>query len=379
MVPVFKAPRVPRKDSSSLKGEEDKGSSAPWIIGGIVLLVIACAAGIWIMMSPRGASTKKGSTQNSQVATGEKKGAAERGKNSLPEDGSDANPDQPPPEEKPLALEDVRERVLGLMVAASQDPNNNRSKPFCRQATAETFAACNELENAREQIERLRDVGRNLPWYEVMPRVAVAWQELKANDLAAANKTLDEAMKAASLPKFGLESLNIATALSTVLVAAGRADEARTVLRGRSESGSLGEMATAWREAFDSQSYDFEAIFADSMIAGFVPPQWAAVSRGLAKHGYLDTTLQWAEKSDSIEIRIDCTIVWAESLADQAVRRKQPELLDAVEPATVPLGAAGKARLYARLAGRHLASGNDDQAEKSVAVAREAHVNRRPA
>jgi hypothetical protein len=189
-----------------------------------------------------------------------------------------------------------------------------------------------------------------------MPLVAIAWQEIANGNAADAKKSLDAAVAVTKeppgLPPYGSESLNIASSLSAALAATGRFDEAREILRSRTETGTLADLVSLWRTAFDSQTYDFDAIAEDQPLSSGAPPQWATVARTLALHGKFDEALQWAEGSDSPQIRVDCTIAWAEELVDDVARKKTPERLAALEPPAAKLSPAGKARLYARLAGR---------------------------
>ncbi len=372
MVPVFKAPRITKQEDSS-SAEADHGGAGLWIGVVIAALVLVGVGGTWFVLSHRGGSGTGRLSRKSHIADRRDIGTEANAKEGEGKEQAD-NGETPNAESKPLLLADVQEDVLKKMVAASQKPTMNRSKPYCRQSTSETFAACGDLVAAREQIERLRDVGRNVPYYAVIPFTAIAWQQLKSGDLDGANKTLDEAKQSASLPKVGLESLNIATAYATALAAAGRLDDATAMLKTRSETGILGEMTAAWRGAFDSEIFDLEKAFNERAVVGVVPLQWGAVARGLTWHGFSDAARKWAEKGDSLEIRTDCVVAWAEVLVEQSVHRKAPELLTEIEPTAAPLGAAGKACVYARMAVRALAAGDKELAEKSLAVARESIV-----
>lgn len=364
IVPVFKAPFAPRKSSAETKTIDEGRGWTFWIVGTLALMAALGGAAWYFMSPPSTGGFKKMPPKPGQL---EDDPVAEKPKEEVPVE-------ETPVVEAPLTLEQVRKPTLDAMVRASQNPNGNRHKPYCRQATAETFAAVGDLAEARNQIERLRDVGRDLPYYQIMPLVTIAWQELKSGSIDDAKKTLDDAVKLTTespgLPPYGSESLNIASSLAAALTAAGRSDEARKILRSRTETGTLANFVATWRAAFDSRSYDFETIAEQQALDSGAPPQWASVARSLTLRGYAGAALAWAEGSDSSEIRVDCTIAWAEALAGSA-ENASAESLAVIEPAAAKLSPAGKARLLARLAGLRSFDADKAQSEAWLAKARE--------
>lgn len=367
-LPIFKAPLPQRKSSNDTATIDSKKSSTALVmtllIGGVLLL----GGGAWFFLSGSSPVVKQKRAPHPGASEGDEEPVVKT-------NGEEEPTEAPPPAEVPITLAEVGKTVLDNMVAASQNPNQNRSKPFCRQSTAETYAAVNELGEARNQLERLRDVGKQLPYYQVMPLVSIAWQELKARQTAEAKKLLDQAVAVTKqppgLPPYGSESLNIASNLAAALAASGRLDEAREILQSRTETGTLADLVALWRAAFDSRSYDFQAFVADQPLSSGAPPQWATVARSLAYRGYFDAALAWAEGSGSQEIRVDCTMAWAEALVDDVARQKQPERLKALDPAAAKLTPAGKARLYARLAGRSINGIDQAQIDAWLKIARD--------
>jgi len=344
------------------------------MIGGIVALAIVILGGSWFfLLRDRSGSGGKSSRDDGGIAYQDDDGSTKKTKKA-PTDS--AEPDTPDsgetsrPGKRPLVLAEVRDEILSIMISASQDPTQNRSKPYCRQATAETYADCGDVAGARSQLERLQDVGRQVPHYQVMPLVAIAWQELKLGETDAAKGTLDDAVKVANLPQYGLETLNIATSLASVLAAAERYEQSREILRDRSRQGFLAEVAADWRAAIDSRSFDIEAVLADKPIPGTVSPQWAAVARGAAWRGFPASALRWAESMTSLELRADAMIAWAEVLVDKAGPDQLAEQLATIETAAAGLGPAGKARLSARLAGKLIVRGQKELGEKWLEMAR---------
>ncbi|MFG0334053.1 MAG: tetratricopeptide repeat protein, partial [Maioricimonas sp. JB049] len=153
--------------------------------------------------------------------------------------------------EPPVTPAEIRDEALPEMVKAAQQRDNNRSKPFGRQQAAEAYALVGDLPKARQQLTRLADVGKTVPFYRIGPLVRIAGQQRKAGDLAGANATLDKAVAVASFPRVGRQPLDAVGNLAAALVINDRLDDAKRLVTGHSAGGSRGELSAMWQGALD--------------------------------------------------------------------------------------------------------------------------------
>ncbi|MCH7686433.1 MAG: hypothetical protein IH899_07100 [Planctomycetes bacterium] len=119
-----------------------------------------------------------------------------------------------------------------------------------------------------------------------------------------------------------------------------------------------------------SGNYDLDAHITAGPVYPSQAQQWIAVTYGLAVNQRVQESLAWAESHPDPEGRTDCVIVWAEVLADDLSGNQQAGGLSQIQAAAEKLTPAGQSRLWARVAGRQLAAGDNTGAEKSLASAR---------
>jgi hypothetical protein len=372
MVPVFTAPALEKAAPPPPLPPPKSSGMGLWIgLGGAGLALAAGGAyfaGLFGSTSgdkykdyaPGGKFYKPPVNQPADFATSKTPGPGKSG------DG------KPPAVEGPkkLTAAELEKQILEEMVDVARRKEENRSKALCRRLTGIAFARTGALDGAREQLTSLRVVGTDLPYYQIPPLVAIAWQELAAGKRAEASKTLDEAQKSApKIPKFGRDALDIALDLATVLAAAGRDDEARQLLGKHLSAEPAGQLSAALAIVRWQGDFDLDQTLPGDMVGGWQAPQWVAATLGLALKGQSDQALAWAQKVPNADAKIECTIAWADWLTRRALTAKQPDDISRAVAAADALAPPGKARLLACLAVTQFDGGDRGGAEKSLAAA----------
>lgn len=364
LVPVFKAPAIEKKQPAQ---PEPKSRTTPMVLvaAGSMLLIAAVLAGFWFFML-RNDETVRRPLQSRPVAETDPRD----GTDDSSAEGQTVEPSQPVAPKGPT-LAEIRDSIPELMIEISREEDDNRSKPYCRRSTAEVFVAIGDLQGARAQLEQLQVVGREVPFYRVMPLAMIAWKQLQQGDETSAIQTLDDAYKAAqSLPRVGRLPLDSATSLAAVLVAAGRFDQARDLIAQHQGSGTLGRLSADLYRVREFETYDLDAAGPHDRLIRWTAPQWVAVTLGLAAHRRWDAALRWATAHPTQEGRTECVIAWGESLVEQAYSTDRPEALQQVEKAANALQTAGRVRLFARIAALQSAAGESAAAAATLDKAR---------
>ncbi len=225
---------------------------------------------------------------------------------------------------------------------------SNRSKPYCRRYTAEAYAFAGNISGAKAQIDALRSVGQQLPFYQVTPWVEIYWQEQRNGNAQAATEALDKALaQAAQLPVRGSDQLEVATRLGQALVMAGRNDEARTLVSAHQTGDFEGEVSGIFQWlAADPAGTRLEWLFTHRPVVPRQSPQAAAVAAGTTLRGGSDAALAFAKSWNDRKTQTECLSAWAEALT-----WKTPQTASAaIETALASVPLADQAFIWSRAA-----------------------------
>ena len=229
-----------------------------------------------------------------------------------------------------------------------------RSKPFCRQQAAEANILTGDVVAAREHLNQLVVVGRDVPYYRIVPNLELFWMGRSAGDKAAATKSLEAALAdAPKIPKVGRNQLEIAARLAAALAADGRIPAALSALQGHQSAEGEGQLAARVQMASDGRLARLTTVRA---MLPWTAPQAVAATASLTTRGQLAAARAWAEAQPLEEAKTECLAIWAEAVARGQAQPgsadSNADLVSAVQ--TLPPQLA--ARVWARAAcGRFLA------------------------
>jgi tetratricopeptide (TPR) repeat protein len=361
LVPVFTAPR-PARPEKEQEPEARRGLSMTALSIGSTVLLLGAAAAIYVFVinrpEPKPTVPQFTTTEPVQATT-----------TTAPETRTETPRTTGLP---PVPLDEVRETSLTELVKAAQQRDGNRSKPFGRSLAAEAYARVGRFKEAREQLEQLRELKGTIPFFQVAPLVAIAMEQWKTGDRAAAGQTLDEALAVAEFPSEGRPGFDSAGLLAAALVVAGRGDDARRVAGANSDPSPRGHVSALWRGAIDLQTFDVDASADRPYLQDMPHPQWVAVTRTVAGWSGSDAALAWARSSTNPAARDNSLAAWAGTLVRTAPTPTDSGALAQVESVAGEATPAGKARLWSAVADVQIGKGDRDAASASLQKAVEA-------
>lgn len=376
LVPVFTAPEPPKPKPSDLSAEKPRSKFVPALAAGVLLMLVG--VGVWYFGfyqggAPPGGPQLDGSAGSDAASTDTD---AARADEAGTDDGSDGTLTGAAGDSGEATPAEIRSLALAAMLDASRQRENNRSKPYCLRLTAEAHAIQNDLDSARAQLDQ---IDRLVPYYRILPLVQIAWRKLEAGETAAARQSLDEALTAAEeLPTRGLARLEFAVELATALAATDRITAAQNLLDKHQETSVGGQLSAEVAIVRASGSFDLDAIANEAPILPPVAPQGIAVTHNLVARGYSAAALKWALAQPSPEMNSEAVVAWAEATNFQSASAGEANANGAffnsaqIEAAAGGLPAAGRARLYARLADRAQSAGRTTASDALLSKAHDA-------
>ena len=242
----------------------------------------------------------------------------------------------------------IAEALKQLNDACLVGDRRQRSKPYCRQLAAEANALAGDAAAAREHLAQLIVVGKDVPYYRIVPNLELFWSEWSAGDKAAAAKSLDAALAdAPKIPKVGRNQLEIAGRLAAALVEGGRIPDALTVLQGHQSAEADGQLAAHVQMVTDGRLARLTSVRA---VLPWSAPQAVAATATLVTRGQLTAARDWAAAQPNDEAKSECLAIWAEGAARGQAQPgsadSNKEIVDAVQALAPTLAA----RVWARAA-----------------------------
>lgn len=382
MVPIFAAPAIEKKQPVAPPPKPK--SKLPWlyIVGGVSAAGIAAAC-IWIMNQPGPRELppippmppKGGNQINDQNPDGLQNADGERGGKKKVEvqiaDGQDP---------AAIARKQITRDALERLVDVSFNIKTNR-KPLWRRLAATAYIFAGDLKHADDQLDLLEKSGTQTQNEGVLPVAALAWLQATGSP-EEFTRSVDRARRLAeTLPKRGRYATESAIATASLLVASGKADQARTLLANHHADPAVDQLAAAMRVVVDDQTFNLDTVLTGRTVGDWQAPLETAVTLILANHGRWDDALAWATDAADPVTRAEETTVWAESYARRAIPAEDAAGFERAIKAADGLSVDGKARLLARLAAVKFSAGDEPGAEELLTAAQTAldTINRPPA
>jgi hypothetical protein len=123
------------------------------------------------------------------------------------------------PDSTAITVETIRLKAPPLMVAAAQQRDRNRSKPFCRRLTAEYFARIGRTDAAHAELKQLAQIGSDLPHLHINALVQLWWHQ-QSPGTAKPGPQLEQAIqKATHLSPSNPFAVDAAITLACALIA----------------------------------------------------------------------------------------------------------------------------------------------------------------
>jgi len=385
LVPIFKAPEIKKKEPEPKEEPEEPSGG----LSGVAKVAIALGAVVvvggagWFFFLREGSSTGKPAApqptaqasgqSTTEPGTGEQPGAAETtGPQAKPE--AKEEPKEPTTAPVPqIDPAEVTASALAKMVEAARRRENNRSKPFCRQLTAEAFACAGNIEEAKHQIEQLRLVGKDVPYYQIGAWVAIAWNQLQFGDEEGARQSIEAAWALKDrIPTFGQTGADAAIDLAVPLVVMDRLDDARNLLTEHLGQSTRGELSALLRMVYGDRSYDVDEAVSRLPVAPWKHPEWVSVAIELAAHRGTQKALAWAQAAPDLATQADTLAVWGAAVVRKAVGEGQPVPITDIRSAVESLPPSFQAGVLAQVAYAAARADAQEPAEQLIRFTQEA-------
>ncbi len=377
LVPVFKAPELEKKETEPAQKEETPASRPKWPLAVAALVALAAAGGgAWYFLQGGPSEKKQPPPQPTTPATPQTveqpsgPGAGQEGSKPGPSEQTGQKQAASEPAVPTIDPTQVTNTALERMVRAAQRRERNRSKPFCRQLTTKAYAHVGDIENAKRQIEQLKLVGKDVPYFQITAWTALAWAQLEAGDEAGARQSIEAAWSLRDeIPSYGQTGADAAVDLAVPLVVLNRLNDAKQVVSEHLGQSTQGELATVLRMVFGDGTYDVDEAVSRLPIEQWEHPEWVAVAVELASRGSLAEALKWAQAAPSVPTLSDTLSVWAEAAVRSGAKGGAAVSVEQLEKAVEPLPEAYRASVLGRAAYVAAQTGSSQLARQLVQAA----------
>lgn len=364
MVPIFAAPALEKKEVVAPPPPPKK--NIPWLyVGGGIAAVAIAGYCIWVMQDP-GLQELPPTITELKTAPPAALGQTEGG-NKIGPPGDKAN-QVVVPQDKEKARQEIIRQALVRMLEVSPKIENQRKHSWRRLAITAYLYAGNDKET-REQLDLIKK--QQSPYEGVLPVVALAWHGAdRADEFKRA--VADAQALAEKLPARGRYASEAAVATAPLLVVSGKVNDARQLLHKHHTEPLVEQVAAALRVVIEDESFDLDTTLVGRTIGDWQKPMETAVTLILAAHGRWDDALAWSSQSEDSVAKTEGIMAWAESYARQAVPAEDASGWERAAGAGKDLTAENQARLLARLAAVKLSKGDRAGAEELIAQAEKA-------
>lgn len=352
LVPVFTAPAPEPEKPPPPPPTKPKRNI--FVVAGATVAVMAVGGAVaWFVAGlPKNVALKGPSPEDMELI----KGLGQQSSTTpsdVPSKDSKSSPDQKPADETATAAvspEIWRAGILKMMNDAALQPRQNRSKPFCRRLASEAFAVAGDLKGAQEQLDALNKVGKEVPFYQVMPLVEIARLQLAQGDRKGAAKSIDQAWKGAqSLPKTGRDRLETAIALAALLIANRRDGDAKTLLETHQATDAVARLAAARRAVFTFETFDLSEVYDRRPSLPWRSPLIVGVVYELVGRGQADAARKWASTLASERDQTEALAAWGEGLVWKSALTGSSVEIEAVRSTVESLPSPGDILALSRL------------------------------
>lgn len=372
MVPLFEAPPIVAEEPEP----EPVKKTSPLLVVILLLVIGGGGFGIYQTMFSNSGSAPLPPGPGDGLTSGNNFGGQPR----PPEDNESPEKDPDEPVKPAIDLAAFRQTMIERTmhdIATSRERNGsrNRSRPFCRQQIAETYARIGQTARAIEQLEHIDKSNTEIYFQERLPPlVEIGWQQLAAGDRTALEETLKQAEKAGaetdhvSRPRFDRLS-----SLAALLAASGNLERAKHWTNVATNVSNIPDLEEYERQRQASSQITPLYILPDYKFTPWIDnpllrretPEAVTVALLLAGHGREKEAVQWVNALD-VRARSDAFsayINWKASRGESSAEKV--EQLLAGQPEVIHVRILSAASSRSREKGNAAAA--DDFLSKAVA------------
>ena len=206
-----------------------------------------------------------------------------------------------------LILKDNEESVL--------QRTKNRSKPYCRQLSAQTYAEINDTKTALYQLKKLDDLRSGLSFFKITPLVKICWNHLANGDQQAAKKVAEQARElTSSLPNRGTDAIPHTVFLGSLLIALEEYDKAASLIQTREKIQNADLTSVRYSLIYQDQSFDLNQNYQWLPQLKIEAPLTFATAYGAVVRGYDKQARQWLDTLTNPVLKNDALAGYAAGL-----------------------------------------------------------------
>ena len=325
LVPIFTAPAgksASKPDESVSAADDDTQAGGKGTLIALMLLVAAGAAGggFWYFNNIPPKTSEPGITAgNVQSGFGPTDTPAVVSATPPENNPVKAASDVPPKEESDgISIALIRKQAPGLMIAAAQEREDNRSKPFCRQLTAEFFASVGQVDQALAELKQLTQVGPDLPHLHITTLVDL-WQHKQGSAPASPGPQLNEAVQRSSnLTATDPFAVDVIQALGCALVASGQTALAETTIQRLWTPGLAQRLRLDQLQCRQSGTFTLSANNTWPVSLDDESNPEPLLIAGLVAAGHSEAALAWARRKTTLSERSELIVAWAVGMKTKA-------------------------------------------------------------
>lgn len=366
MVPVFEAPKLEKVEEPQ---PESSGSSLFMLIFAVIFLGAAGGA-VWffVLREPPQDPNELENLANEQ----NRKPVEKIEYNPVFEnDKKNENEDDQKPFDPVAYRQELLSNTIPTIARQREWNSQTNRQADCRQLLAESFARLEQLDSAKEQLDKI-DQYRKEAFFNkrLMPLVEIAWRE---KDISNRKELIAEAEKAAAeSPTAGRIRFDDLSGLAALLVSEGRQADAikwlEVAVKGANISDEqqfdrLRQSSSQLRVLRDLEGYPISPLISHPAHK-WAQPEWVTVTMLLLAHDEDEKALAWIQSAPTDRVRADTLLAYSrwkaltgELSADQIVK------LVASEPS------ATKTRILSDAAVFFASGGQKEDAKKVLDVA----------
>ena len=372
LVPVFTAPAAASEKTTpaDLAPEAETATAGKGPLITLLLVLAGGSAGVawWFFADPEAQSNDPAIVNfGNQPPMGpvdpQPVSAADPKKNSIEQ--TDPAAAQAANLPKTISTASIRDQAPLVMIAAAQQRDGNRSKPFCRRLTAEYFATQGQAKAAQAELLQLTQIGADLPHLHVNVLVELWWHGQPARAPAAGPQLAEAVQRSANLASSNPFAVDVAVTLGCALIASGQDQLAESTI------------ARLWNPTLTARLRLDQLLCQETRSFHLANPNTrppalrgeasvdALIIDQLCRRGHSAAALSWARRGEHQFDRADRLAAWAAAIQD----RPQDAATKTLDTVLADQAPSVQAVVHARLALLAAAAGNLAATTESIARA----------
>jgi hypothetical protein len=363
LVPIFTAPANSNETPQPPEPDNPETTNATGGRGPVVALLLiavagAAATGWWFLTRPPDTVTTASNdphtpildptTDPAQTAKDHPDGTATTKQTHA------SNPDS-----TAIPIETIRLKAPPLMVAAAQQRDRNRSKPFCRRLTAEYFASIGRTDAAHAELKQLAQIGSDLPHLHINALVQLWWHE-QSPGTAKPGPQLEQAIqKSTHLNPSNPFAVDAAITLACALIASDQVALAESTINRLWIPSLPSQLRLDQLQCRHDGTFHLDNRLTHLHSMQDAPSPDRLVIARLCSHQHSTAALKWSLQAGTAAARANRIAAWA-------VATRQVNSPNSLELTLADQNPAVTALVHARMALDAAGHGNPDAANHSI-------------